>query len=157
VIAVLLLWSIGCISTGTTPATDTQQTSAITVDFADVVSVEAALEGSLYILSVGLLSPDVDCDQYADWWELLSPEGVLLYRRILDHSHATEQPFVRSSDPLKLAPDTPLLVRGHMVPFGYGGTVYAGTIAKGFTQVSTEGDFAHELEQELPLPDGCLF
>jgi hypothetical protein len=157
VIVVLLSWGIGCISTGTTPAADTQQPSAIAVDFADVVSVEVALEGSLYVLSVGLLSPDIDCDQYADWWELLSPEGALLYRRILGHSHATEQPFVRSSDPLKLAPDTPLLVRGHMVPFGYGGTVYSGTISKGFTQVATEGDFAPELEIELPLPDGCLF
>jgi hypothetical protein len=157
VIAVLLAWSIGCVSTGTALVPDTQQTSATTVGFADVVSVEAALEGSLYILSVGLLSPDVDCDQYADWWELLSPEGALLYRRILDHSHPTEQPFVRSSDPLKLAPDTPLMIRAHMYPFGYGGTVYSGTVAKGFTQVATEGDFAHELEKELPLPEGCLF
>ena len=136
---------------------DTNLPTVVSSYVADVVSVEVASKGDLHTFSVGLLSPDVDCDQYADWWELLRLDGGLVYRRILDHSHASEQPFVRSSTPIKLASDTPLIVRGHMHPSGYGGATYSGTIADGFTLYSTEPGFADGLGELPPLPDACLF
>src|SRR4029079_3764012 len=64
-------------------------------------------------------SPDGDCDQYSDWWEVLTPKGVLVYRRILDHSHADEQPFTRDGSPVKVGATDPLIVRGHFHPTGY--------------------------------------
>lgn len=152
-----IAWAMGCASNDTLPDDDTGITSTVLPDVADVVSVEVDSDGDLHTFSVGLLSPDVDCDQYADWWELLSVDGSLVYRRILNHSHVDEQPFVRSSTPIKLASNTPLIVRGHMHPVGYGGRMFTGTISAGFTQYTGKSDFADGLEKQEPLPDDCLF
>ena len=57
---------------------------------ANIVSVDVSAS---FVFSVGIASPDTGCDQYANWWEVVTPGGTLLYRRILAHSHITEQPF----------------------------------------------------------------
>ena len=152
-----IVLAVGCASIDTLQGDDTGVASTVLSDVADVVSVEVDSDGDLHTFSVGLLSPDVDCDQYADWWELLSADGSLVYRRILNHSHADEQPFVRTSTPIKLTSNTPLIVRGHMHPAGYGGRMFTGTIGTGFTQYTGKSDIADGLEKQEPLPDGCLF
>ena len=113
-------------------------------------------EGS-YTFSVTLRSDDTGCDQYADWWEVVSDDGELIYRRILAHSHVDEQPFVRSGYPVKVGMNQLVYVRGHMNPEGYSGAVMSGTAAGGFEVVEVPGGFPPELESQTPLPDGCAF
>lgn len=120
---------------------------------ADIVSVEVS---SSFVFSVGIQSPDTGCDQYANWWEVVTPDGTLLYRRILAHSHITEQPFVRSGGPVEeIDENTEVYIRAHMHPTGYGGAAYKGTVSSGFTPFALDEDFAEELASSDPLPTGC--
>jgi hypothetical protein len=126
--------------------------------FADVEAVDATGDAGAYTIAVTLRSQDVDCDQYADWWEVLTPEGSLVYRRILDHSHPHEQPFTRDGGPVEVTATDPLIVRGHFHPTGYGGAAMSGTVAKGFVAAPEIGkDFAADVESQKPQPKGCLF
>ncbi len=125
--------------------------------FADVISVKVTGKLNAYQFSVGIKSPDTGCDQYADWWEVLSEERKLLYRRILLHSHVDEQPFVRSGGPVVIKPNTVVWVRAHMNTVGYGGKVYKGSVKDGFKETECDPDFAKDVEKEPPQPDGCAF
>jgi len=124
---------------------------------ADIVSVEVTGQSGAYQFAVEIRSPDLGCDQYADWWEIFLEDGTLVYRRILAHSHVGEQPFTRSGGPVEIQPDTVVLVRAHMHPDGYGGQVLEGTVDGGFTTVEISTEFAQGLEDRAPLPDGCGF
>ena len=124
---------------------------------ADVISVQVAGDPNAYRFSVEISSPDEGCEQYADWWEVFTEDGELVYRRILAHSHVNEQPFVRSGGPVGIGPDTVVLIRAHMHPGGYGGTVMRGTVNGGFETEELDADFAAELENEPPQPTGCAF
>jgi hypothetical protein len=124
---------------------------------ADVISVEVTGDPNAYRFSVGIASPDTGCDQYADWWEVLTQEGELIYRRILAHSHVNEQPFVRSGGPVAIEPDTVVWVRAHMHPGGYGGRVMKGTVQAGFEVVDLDTDFAPDVGSKPPQPTGCAF
>ncbi|MDZ4846627.1 MAG: hypothetical protein SH857_13890 [Chitinophagales bacterium] len=125
--------------------------------FADVISVEVSGREQAYIFSVGISSPDTGCDQYADWWEVITEDGALAYRRILAHSHAEEQPFVRSGGTGAISSGQTVIIRAHMNKAGYGGKAFKGSLKSGFTQVALEKDFAAALEKQDPLPDGCDF
>ncbi len=124
---------------------------------ADVTAVEATGEAGSYQFSVTIASPDTGCDQYADWWEVLDEEGNLLYRRILAHSHPNEQPFTRSGGPVELQPDQTVWVRAHMNTGGYGGTALRGSPAAGFEPAPLAADFAADVADQEPLPEGCAF
>jgi hypothetical protein len=122
-----------------------------------VFSVDVSGSENAYQFAVAIRSPDTGCEQYADWWEVVSPDGDLLYRRILLHSHVNEQPFKRSGGPVAIGSDTVVIVRAHMHPHGYGGLALQGSVAGGFNAVQLEPDFAAGLEQLEPLPTGCNF
>jgi hypothetical protein len=124
---------------------------------ADVTAVRVAGEPGDYRFHVAISSPDQGCDQYADWWEVVTEQGDLVYRRVLLHSHVEEQPFERSGGPVGVDPDTVLWVRAHMHPGGYGGQAFTGTARKGFRAAVLEPTFAAELDQQPPLPDSCAF
>ena len=129
-------------------------------DRADVQAVDVTGDAGAYTFAVTVRSPDTGCDQYADWWEVLTPEGELLYRRILGHSHVDEQPFTRSGGPVDVADDATVIVRAHMHPSGYGGAVMRGSKAEGFvvdTSASVTEGFAGNLATTPPLPTGCAF
>ena len=131
---------------------DAPESDAPVTAWADVLAVEVQGDG----LSVTLRSPDTGCTQYANWWEVVTEDGALLYRRILGHSHVDEQPFTRSGGPL--ASDASLVVRAHMEPGGYGGVAFRGTLNAGFVAApDIDADFAAELGREAPLPTGCAF
>lgn len=127
------------------------------VILADVISVDVSGEESAYRFSVGISSPDTGCDQYADWWEVVSQEGELIYRRILLHSHVEEQPFVRSGGPVSIAVDSVVIVRAHMNTDGYGGAAFQGSVQSGFSETDLDPDFAAELAEEPPFPEDCAF
>ena len=109
------------------------------------------------IFSVTISSPDTGCDRYADWWEVITPEGELLYRRVLLHSHVNEQPFTRSGGPVDIAGDLPVIVRAHMHPDGYSPQAFSGTVNDGFSETDLEADFALQLATQPPLPTSCAF
>lgn len=124
---------------------------------ADVISVDVTGTSGSYSFSIGISSPDEGCARYADWWEVLTADGELLYRRILAHSHTGEQPFVRAGGPLAIEPDTVVWVRAHMQPGGYGGAAFRGSVQAGFHEAELEDGFAEGVEKTPPLPEGCAF
>lgn len=124
---------------------------------ADVVSVSTTAVDGGYEFAVGVSSPDTGCDRYADWWEVVSEDGDLLYRRPLAHSHVDEQPFVRSGGPVALDADETVWVRAHLHPFGYGGEAFRGSIAGGFDAADAPLDFAADLAEAPPAPPPCRF
>ncbi len=128
-----------------------------TQTMAHVTSVHVSNIADQYTFSVEVESPDLGCEQYADWWEVLTESGDLLYRRILTHSHVDEQPFSRQGGPVQLSDTTPIIIRAHMNTVGYGGMAYRGTIANGLSPVALDRTFAQALEMMAPLPSGCGF
>jgi len=124
---------------------------------ADVLSVAASGEPGAYSLAVEIRSPDLGCQQYADWWEVVSEDGELLHRRILLHSHVNEQPFIRSSGPVSIQADTQVWVRAHMNTGGYGGMALKGSVQGGFQHAEPGPGFAASLEETPPLPEDCAF
>jgi hypothetical protein len=125
--------------------------------FADVLSVQISGQPGAYQFAVEIASPDTGCAQYADWWEVFSQDGGLLYRRILLHSHVGEQPFTRSGGPVEIDADTLVYVRAHMNTVGYGGTLMRGTVRDGFKPAEAEASFGSELERIPPQPEDCAF
>ncbi|NER16647.1 hypothetical protein [Spongiivirga citrea] len=124
---------------------------------AEVTEVTFTKNENDYTFSVRIKSPDTGCEQYANWWEIITEDGDLVYRRILGHSHVTEQPFTRSGGPVSVTEDQILIIRGHMNNSGYGTTIFKGTIKDGFEKTIIDNDFAKDLEEQQPLPSGCAF
>lgn len=124
---------------------------------ADIMSVNVNGEQEAFNFSVTISSPDEGCNQYADWWEVVTLDGELIYRRILLHSHVNEQPFTRSGGPVAIELDEIVWVRAHMHPDGFGGIAMKGSVVGGFEQAMLSADFASQLADTPPLPEGCNF
>lgn len=139
----------------TSPLADPESPVAQTE--ADVVAVEVSGSPGAYTFSVTVSSPDTGCEQYADWWEVVTESGDLVYRRVLLHSHATEQPFTRSGGPVAVAESDTVIVRAHMNTGGYGGDALRGSAEAGFEAYEPEARFAAELASGDPLPEDCDF
>ena len=123
----------------------------------NVVSVHVAGETNAYEFAVAVSSPDTGCEQYTDWWEVVSEEGELIYRRTLLHSHVNEQPFTRSGGPVPIGSDTMVVVRSHMHPGGYSENAMRGSVANGFVAWNVAANFASELADSPPQPPDCGF
>jgi hypothetical protein len=141
----------------TAAPTDLSPTATASPGLADVIEVSFSGEPGGYSVSVRVASPDTGCDSYADWWEVVSEDGDLLYRRVLLHSHVREQPFARSGGKVDIQPNDTVIVRAHMNVGGYGGSVMKGTVAGGFSSARVSAEFASGLESQDPLPSGCAF
>ncbi len=124
---------------------------------ADVMRVSVSGNPGSYSFSVTVRSPDAGCDQYADWWEVVSPEGQLIFRRVLLHSHVGEQPFTRSGGPFGVQQDEIVIIRGHMNTTGYGGIALRGNVAEGFAIAEIPPGFATGVDIQEPLPTACAF
>jgi hypothetical protein len=124
---------------------------------AEIIEVKFSGTEGDYTFNVTIKSPDTGCDQYADWWEVVTASGRLIYRRILAHSHVSEQPFTRPGGKVNISADEEIIVRVHMNNTGYGSNAMNGSVRKGFKPIDLEEDFAVGLESESPLPEGCAF
>lgn len=153
-------------SDGTVDSQDTDGSSDTRLDVpsssassADVERVSVSGGPGAYSFSVTIKSPDTGCAQYADWWEVLTPQGELLYRRILAHSHVDEQPFARSGGPVDIQADQTVWVRAHMNTSGYGTQVMELTPDRAQDQraITVPAGTAEGLAQQAPLPGTCAF
>jgi hypothetical protein len=160
----MVLLAAGCFTSGS-PSADfsAEMLSPTTVVanegpvHADVTAISVAGEAGAYTFSVTVRSPDTGCEGYADWWEVVSPDGELLYRRVLLHSHVDEQPFSRSGGPVPTGPNDTVVVRAHMSTGGYGDVAFSGTVEGGFVAVSMPPGFAVGLAELVSLPSSCAF
>jgi hypothetical protein len=86
-------------------------------------------QGSTWTFYVTVEHPDAGWQDYADGWDVLTPDGTVLkpdpespFTRLLLHPHETEQPFTRSQSGIVIPPDvTQVRVRAHDLVDGYGG------------------------------------
>ena len=124
---------------------------------ADVVAVATSGDAGAYTFEVTVGSPDTGCERYSDWWEVVSPDGELVYRRTILHSHVDEQPYTRTGGPARIQAGDRVIVRAHMNTTGYDGAAWAGTPAGGFESTELPADFAAELESVEPQPPPCAF
>lgn len=154
----LVLW-VSCCSSDEriSPLNETTDEQETTEGLASVTGVSVSGQENQYTFNVTISSPDLGCQQYADWWEIIDLDGNLVYRRILAHSHVNEQPFSRGGGPVQISEDTEVYVRAHMNTTGYGTTVFRGTVKSGFMSVTLDVEFAEGLVAIEPLPTGCAF
>lgn len=110
-----------------------------------------------YTFSVSISSPNKDCEQYANWWEIISEDDDLIYRRILGHSNVTEHPFIRSGGIVPIAANQTVIIRAHMNTSGYGATIYRGSVLNGFSEDTIASEFASDLALQQPLHNNCVF
>ncbi len=133
--------------------------SGTAVGFAHVTGVSATGSDDAYTFSVTVESSDVDCTHFADWWEVLTPEGALVYRRILLHPHTdaiSGNPYTRSGGPVAVKGDREVIVRAHLNHGGYRGKAMRGTVNNGFLEATDiGGDFAAAVAVEDPQPEAC--
>lgn len=163
----LMLLLFGCAAQPITEASSETSSEAFSQTNAEAPAIESeaavtavAVSGEAddgYTFAVTIKSPDTGCSQYANWWEVVTEEGELLYRRVLAHSHVEEQPFTRSGGPVVAQANDRLVVRSHTDPTGYSAQAMQGTISEGFEPVILPPDFALELAEAEPQPSGCAF
>ena len=97
---------------------------------ADVVYVKAVQAAdSTWTFHVTVSHPDTGWDDYADGWDVLTPDGTVLkpdpessFTRLLLHPHVDEQPFTRSQSGIAIPEDVgEVRVRAHDLVDGFGG------------------------------------
>ena len=155
------LWMTCCSSTHNSVdpniGMEEEEMQETTEGVAVVTDVSVSGDENQYIFSVTITSPDLGCQQYADWWELIDLDGNLIYRRILTHSHVNEQPFTRAGAAVAISSTTEIYIRAHMNTTGYGNKVFKGSFQNGFSSSDLDTDFAKDLEEVAPLPNDCAF
>lgn len=99
--------------------------SAMADDGAQVVKAEARQSGGTWRFDVTVLHNDTGWEDYADKWDVMTPDGEILGTRVLLHPHETEQPFTRSLSGVTI-PDglTRVVIRAHDNVNGYSGNEY---------------------------------
>jgi hypothetical protein len=97
---------------------------------ADVLRVRAVQsDDEIWTFHVTVEHPDVGWEDYADGWDVVTPDGTVLkpdpdapFTRLLLHPHVDEQPFTRSQSGIEIPPGvTQVRVRAHDLVDGYGG------------------------------------
>ena len=93
---------------------------------ADVLGVDVSCNSdSICRFDVAVRHNDQGWEHYANRWEILSPDGVVLATRALAHPHDNEQPFTRSLSNVKIpAGLSTVTVRAHDLIHEYGGKEY---------------------------------
>jgi hypothetical protein len=101
--------------------------SAANADVTHVRAVQA--DNGTWTFHVTVEHPDTGWEDYADGWDVVTPDGTVLkpnpddpFTRLLLHPHQNEQPFTRSQSGIEI-PDgvTEVRVRAHDIVDGFGG------------------------------------
>ena len=95
------------------------------------VSYVRAVQGTdgAWTFHVTVQHPDTGWDDYADGWDVVTPDGTVLkpdpdspFTRLLLHPHVGEQPFTRSQSGIVIPLDaSQVRVRAHDLVDGFGG------------------------------------
>ena len=114
----------------TSPATPSPTPAPEQAANADVLHVRAVQNSSgTWTFHVTVEHPDAGWEDYADGWDVVTPEGTVLkpdpdspFTRLLLNPHETEQPFTRSQSGIAI-PDgvSRVRVRAHDLVDGFGG------------------------------------
>ena len=91
----------------------------------DVVDLKVSKNGTnSYNFTVTVLHKDTGWEHYANKWDIIDEDGIVLGTRILHHPHVKEQPFTRSLSGVEI-PETVKVVkiRAHDSVHEYGGKV----------------------------------
>lgn len=87
---------------------------------AEIVDVKVTANQGSYRFDVTLRHEDTGWEHYADGWEVLSPAGDSLGKRVLAHPHVSEQPFTRSLSGVKIPEGIGTVsIRAHDSVHGY--------------------------------------
>jgi hypothetical protein len=123
----------------------------------DAVVTEVRTSGSAgsYTFDVTIKSNDTGCGHYVDWWEVVDENGGLVYRRVLLHDHADEQPFTRDGGPANVKAGQVVTVRAHVNTSGYSSAAMRGSAQGGFKSVDLPAGYAAALAKKPPLPEVC--
>lgn len=94
--------------------------TAAFADQVEIVDVQVTANQGSYRFDVTLQHDDTGWDHYADGWEVLSPSGDSLGKRVLAHPHVSEQPFTRSLSGVKIPEGiSTVSIRAHDSVHGY--------------------------------------
>ena len=123
-----------------TQESDISDSGAADADVLNVRAVES--EDGTWTFHVTVQHPDTGWEDYADGWDVVTPDGRVLkpnpddaFTRVLLHPHVNEQPFTRSQRGIAIPSDvTQVTVRAHDIVDGFGGQ----TITVDLTQASGE-------------------
>ena len=89
---------------------------------AEIIDARAVEIGGKWTFSVTLAHGDTGWDHYADAWRVLDENGRELGVRELAHDHATEQPFTRTLDGVRIDDDVDaVVIEGRDQRNGWGG------------------------------------
>lgn len=110
---------LGCVPPG--------ETESANADVVHVRAVEA--EDGSWTFHVTVEHPDTGWEDYADGWDVVTPDGQVLkpdpegeFTRTLLHPHVDEQPFTRSQSGIVIPEGvTTVRVRAHDIVDGFGG------------------------------------
>jgi hypothetical protein len=125
-----LVFLATCTSTGSVPSAPTPAPTIGARANADVEYVRAveSADGT-WAFYVTVRHPDTGWDDYADGWDVLTPDATVLkpdpdspFTRLLLHPHENEQPFTRSQSGIVIPSGIDhVRVRAHDLVDGYGG------------------------------------
>ena len=113
----------------TQPEVPSPQSSKTTAN-ADVTQVRAVQSiGGTWTFQVTVQHPDIGWEDYADGWDVVAPDGIVLkpdpesrFTRTLLHPHQNEQPFTRSQSGIVIPEGiTEVSVQAHDIVDGFGG------------------------------------
>jgi hypothetical protein len=87
---------------------------------ANIIDVKVTNNQGSYRFDVTIEHDDTGWDHYADGWEVLTPAGDVLGKRVLAHPHVNEQPFTRSLSGVRIPQDvSAVTIRAHDSIHGY--------------------------------------
>ncbi|MCP4035454.1 MAG: hypothetical protein GY733_00835 [bacterium] len=94
----------------------------VLADTANVVAASAECEESICTFRVTVQHPDQGWKHYANGWDVLAADGVVIATRVLRHPHVKEQPFTRELRGVVIPSGiTSVRIRARDSVHGYGG------------------------------------